>query len=168
MPLCMVKTPPCHLLWRNLILIKKVCLAWHTTCTKYQRLFFITESKSSFKTSDSIKNDESKTDQNSKDSCTSSVSSNHSSKNSKNSSTTSSTANEVSTSLGSSSAITVDSSFSSGICTPLYSQKILSIILNCTFLYYRSSETKCHKQFQDRWRIWFQIRFYKRRIFIYA
>ena len=77
--------------------------------------FFITESKSSFKTSDSIKNDESKTDQNSKDSCTSSVSSNHSSKNSKNSSTTSSTANEVSTSLGSSSAITVDSSFSSGM-----------------------------------------------------
>ena len=90
--------------------------------------FFITESKSSFKTSDSIKNDESKTDQNSKDSCTSSVSSNHSSKNSKNSSTTSSTANEVSTSLGSSSAITVDSSFSSGICTPLYSQKISNYI----------------------------------------
>ena len=83
---------------------------------KFSNLSF-SDSKSSDKTStsDSSKNDESKADQNSKDSFTSSVSSNPSSslKNYKNDSS----GNEVSTSLGSSSAIIVDSSDSSGMHT---------------------------------------------------
>ena len=81
-------------------------------------------------TSDSSKNDESKTDQNSKDSFTSSISSNHSSsKNDKNDSS----GNEVSTSLGSSSAITVDSADSSGTTICAIKKKLTCILHSISF-----------------------------------